>query len=254
MESERILSWEAFIGAAAPVVEVFCFESLGSTMDKARELLAGAKRPVFVMAKSQTAGRGRQGRQWSEAGVGLYATYGFRSDLDLSRFSGFSLAVGAVAAPILGGLGADIGLKWPNDIVTKNRRKLGGILIEAFSNREWTTILVGIGINISRPSTEIRDAAALSDFTDHPLTPPELAGLILPVLAELKHNFEKSGFGGYKDAWLSLSLPFGAEVRIEDGGGQTAGVYRGVSEAGALILDTAEGPREFSGGHIISWG
>lgn len=254
MAETRITSWEEEIGGACPGVRVLCFDSLGSTMDRAREELGASESDVLIIARSQTAGRGRQGRPWSEAGQGLYATYGFKSKKPLADFAGFSLAVGAVIAPILMTLGAEVRLKWPNDIVTPDRRKLGGILIEAFSNKDSASILVGIGINIAAPASELTDAAALADFNLAPPGPPAIAGLVLPALMALKVNFEKFGFGAYKDKWLSLSLPLGAAVRIEDGGAPASGSYSGVSASGALVLRTAEGFREFSGGHILSWG
>ena len=84
-----------------------------------------------LLAESQTAGRGRRGRAWaSPLAAHLYLSLQRRFDGGVAALSGLSIAVGVAAAEALRALGfAQVGLKWPNDLLAGDR-KLGGILIE----------------------------------------------------------------------------------------------------------------------------
>lgn len=136
-----------------------------STQDEAaRRLGAGDPAPFAVLAREQTAGRGRLGRRFvTPPGAGVAVTVVLRTGLPLDARTWIPLAAGlavidVLAAPPLGLApvdadgGGDVGLKWPNDIHTVDGRKLGGILVEG---RGPDHVLVGIGLNLHGP---VRDA------------------------------------------------------------------------------------------------
>ena len=102
------------------------------------------------MAKGQTSARGRQGRSWSKSEVGFYGTYVFqvRHAEKQERLYSFPLVAGCVLHQVFAGLGADVLLKWPNDILAKDAGKLAGILIEFLTQPSRTALLVGIGVNL----------------------------------------------------------------------------------------------------------
>ena len=129
-------------------------ESTPSTQDAAFDL--SESRPGLVlMAKHQTAGRGRRGKTWHD-----HPSHSLAMTMVLPRTADGSLAVRIGVGVMLGleHLSADavprIGLLWPNDIVAREgESKVGGILIEGRGD----VTCVGIGINVGHARTEFDD-------------------------------------------------------------------------------------------------
>ena len=143
-----------------PHVEIF--ESIGSTLDVAHERAAAGK-PAgsLILAESQTAGRGRQGRVWtSEPGAGIWLTL-IERPRDRASLDVLSLRVGIAIAQALEPLVREpLRLKWPNDIY-RGKGKLAGILVEARwrgSDPDW--VAIGVGLN-ARPPADQEGAAGL---------------------------------------------------------------------------------------------
>ena len=155
------------------------FASLDSTnrylLDEAR---AGAPEGVVAVADHQTAGRGRLGRTWeAPAGSNLLLSVLLRPDLGPAQrhLAATAVALAAVDA-IVASVGAGgrsvarpvVGIKWPNDLVAPDGKKLAGVLAEAdlasATTRVPAPVVVGIGINVNWP-------AADADL------PPELRGV-----------------------------------------------------------------------------
>jgi BirA family biotin operon repressor/biotin-[acetyl-CoA-carboxylase] ligase len=123
---------------------------IGSTNDRILELAAAdAPEGAVVLARAQSAGRGRLGRQWrSGAGKGLYLSVLLRPRLPAGALGLLSLAAGAaVRRALAGACGLAGRIKWPNDVLVGGR-KIAGVLIEGRSGSDGRHALaVGIGIN-----------------------------------------------------------------------------------------------------------
>lgn len=159
---EDIAGWTDTIESALPgipaccVSRVFVYARTASTQDAAwRHRLPDAG--VAVIASEQTAGRGQRGRRWHDgAGWTLPVSFAFRtplSDVALSARAGLA----ALDACRLHAPGADIRIKWPNDIVARGpsgERKLAGVLIE----RRDGVALVGVGINVHQTASDLAAA------------------------------------------------------------------------------------------------
>lgn len=112
------------------------FATLDSTMLEARR---DPERGRIVVADEQTAGMGRHGRTWhSFAGEGLYVTF----VLAAKPVPVMMLALGLAVREVIG---HEADLRWPNDILLRER-KCAGILAQT----EGSIILAGIGINVSQ--------------------------------------------------------------------------------------------------------
>ncbi|UQN30036.1 biotin--[acetyl-CoA-carboxylase] ligase [Brachybacterium kimchii] len=147
-------------GGRAPALHVLAHTS--STQDAARDLLrSGVEPPFAVLTRDQRSGRGRLGRPWSTPpGGGLALTLVRASGIGPGMRSWYPLVTGLGALEALRGAtgaGGGIGLKWPNDLLTADARKLGGILLEGDGPGH---VLVGIGVNLAGP-VELADASAL---------------------------------------------------------------------------------------------
>jgi len=194
---------------------------VASTQDAAREALIDL--PVLVLARSQTAGRGRGGDRWLNAERALAASLAFRPEAGDER--PFSLMAGVAAARVVGGAG----LKWPNDVMVSGE-KAGGILVE----RSDDAVTVGLGVNLWWP--EPPDAMA-GVFPDDPgsdvhaelgaLWGAELMGLI-------------DGEGWPLAEYTRLCVTVGRRVAwAPDGQGDAVGV----AADGGLIVER-DGERE----------
>lgn len=133
---------------------ILLLETVDSTNRVARELAAAGKAHGYaVVAASQTAGRGRLGKDWqSPPGKGLYATILLRPGLDVEDYSKITLTAGlAVSLALEEQCQLAVELKWPNDIYIAGR-KCGGILVETSSLQGEAGkhfALVGIGVNVN---------------------------------------------------------------------------------------------------------
>lgn len=135
---------------------------------------APAADPQVVLAEMQTGGRGRRGRSWvSPFGTQLALSVAWSFDAMPPQLGALPLAVGVCCAEVLRSFGlADVGLKWPNDILV-GERKLGGILLEHRGEAAGgCRIVIGIGLNLSltaaqagsvdQPWINLRDALLAS--------------------------------------------------------------------------------------------
>src|SRR5438045_4062285 len=130
--------------------------SIGSTNDRAWELLADGDEGTAVVADLQTAGRGRRGRTWtSPSGVNLMVSIGVRPRLaagdawQLGAATALAVLDACRSAVLL--IARDgLSLKWPNDVVDESGHKLAGLLLEtAISDGRVGEAVLGAGINVN---------------------------------------------------------------------------------------------------------
>ena len=146
----------------------------GSTNDDLLEAgKRGAPHGTGLAARTQTAGRGRRGHKWDSTAGNLLLSIVLRPRVDPAKYSGLAAVSGLAVLEALEkqGLANEIGLKWPNDLVTRGR-KLGGILVEAARDNEGNPFAVcGIGVNVNYVPAEVPDgglpAIGLSDLNEN---------------------------------------------------------------------------------------
>ena len=196
--------------------------------------------PYACLSEHQRAGRGRRGRTWLDGtGRDLCLSVFRRFDTAEPRAQGLSLAIGVAVVRALEAAGAHgLGLKWPNDVVWRDR-KLGGILIEgSVSGRVWAAV-VGIGVNVHR--TEMPQGGPvrvhLESIPGARASRNRLAArLIAEVCAECE-RFEACGGGPAIAEWRALDAMRGRAVDVVSARGEVGGIARGVDEAGELLVE-----------------
>lgn len=238
---------------------VIVLEAVPSTNLLARKLAAEyesegqAAVPVLLLAFEQTAGRGRQGRSWESArGKGVYATRVARI-ADAGRLSLLPLAVGAGLCRALAAFGCR--LKWPNDLVIERageRRKLGGVLIEASSHPEGgSTALVGFGVNVLQEASELPAGGTSLALlgADHlslaAVTWDLVAGLEQQLASLAEGSFEVSS---YRD--LLVHRP-GEPISCRLGDRTVSGELAGITDEGRLILAHGGEKTVVSAGEVV---
>ena len=226
-----------------PGVSLEVCDSLDSTNSELmRRVRAGQVQPTLLVARQQTAGRGRLGRQWL-SGTGLTDADGESASLTFSLglplapagWSGLSLAVGV---SIAASLHPELRLKWPNDLWL-HQRKLGGILIETAALDEGRQAIVGVGINLgARGDTGLARAPAWLEELLPGIDAPQALLRIAPPLIQAIRDFELRGFAPFQPGFSQRDALMGAPLTLSDG---TCGIAQGVNAEGALLLRTAEG-------------
>lgn len=232
---------------------------LGSTNDRARELLAGGEAGVVVLAEEQTAGRGRHGRTWlSPPGRNLTLSVGLRLRLAPERAGLLALAM-ALAALDACATAAPCRLKWPNDVESPAGRKLGGLLIETvIAGDRLDAAIVGIGLNVNWRRAEmppgIRDrASSLADEAGHDV---DRVALLRALVVAMDERLEALEAGASPvDEYRAACATLGAEVVVETGPGRRlAGRAVDVDERGGLVIDTGSATTTVSSGEVVRVG
>lgn len=208
-------------------------------------------------AETQTAGRGRRGRSWrSPLGGNLSLSLLKRFDHGMGALTGLSLAVGTAVVAALADCGiAQVGLKWPNDVLARGR-KLAGVLVELGGEFLGPChAVIGIGINlrltpagqaaIGQPAI---DLAALS--AGEPPSRNQLAARLLERLTEALDRFAAHGFAAFQEQFARTDLLAGRRVRVASGAQTYEGVAAGVDERGALRVREAGTLRVFDSAEV----
>jgi BirA family transcriptional regulator, biotin operon repressor / biotin---[acetyl-CoA-carboxylase] ligase len=218
-------------------------------MDEARaRAQEGAPHLTTIWAETQTAGRGRQGRVWqSQAGYGLYFTTIVRLNLEPERNGLIPLLVGAVLCSSVRDLmGVQASLKWPNDLLAADGRKLAGILVER--NAKSASFLIGVGLNVRRQPFDL-PAASLEEFCE----PVDRVALLLEVLAHLNDELPSLEVGPERtlELWKTQQKMLGQLVRITHMDGSSfTGIALETGTTGTLRVQTETGIREVSSGEV----
>jgi BirA family transcriptional regulator, biotin operon repressor / biotin---[acetyl-CoA-carboxylase] ligase len=226
--------WEAVV-PHLPGFSVEILPEIDSTnTELMRRARGGQHDPILLVAERQSAGRGRQGRAWlGETGDAL--TFSIGLPYQPSNWSGLSLAVGLSLAE---SLGPDVQLKWPNDL-WRQQRKLGGILIEAASQGAQSYVVVGVGLNVRKPSAnDLRTpATGIDEFWEGATAPLVLERVAAPLIQMLL-DFSSHGFAPLQQRFSQRDAILGQVIGTSDG---LQGVCQGVDADGVLQIDTAHG-------------
>lgn len=223
-------------------------EVVGSTNEElGRWALDGAAAGTVLVADRQEAGRGRLGRAWeSPPGQNLYLSVLLRPSWAPSELPPITLAVAvAVARALEPFLGAAPLVKWPNDLLTSERRKLCGILAEMSAELDSVRhIVLGVGINVNQTRFGRALGNTASSLRRETGRAVSRAEVLLAVLAELEEWLDVL-LGGGEDGrdrilqeWLTLAEPWlGGQVTVHDMQGVLEGRAVGIDTSGALLVE-----------------
>lgn len=194
----------------------------------------------WLIATRQTAGRGRQGREWFDGAGNFMGSTVVRLGPGDPPPASFALAVGlAVYEAVLPLLPdpAPLRLKWPND-VTYVGAKLAGILLE----REGEALVVGIGVNLAlAPRIEGRETIALAQLVPTP-DRDLFAGALAGSFATELERWRSYGLDPLARRWQAAAHPSGTPLTVAPPGEEPlTGTFDGLTDDGALRLRLADG-------------
>ena len=145
----------AFLSMLKTNARLVFYRNTDSTNLRAAELLQSGETetPFAVVAASQSAGRGRFGRVWHDAdGASICLTCGFSLEGAPAKIAEkFSMLAGCFIAKNLAVYsGADIKIKWPNDLYCRGK-KLGGMIGETIlKDGRLSSMYFGVGVNFEK--------------------------------------------------------------------------------------------------------
>ena len=220
--------------------KVLRFESLPSTnTELARIASEGAAEGLAVVADEQTAGRGRLQRAWSSPkGAGLYFSMLLRPVIPVDQWPLITfMAALAVGDALREAAGVRTDIKWPNDLLS-GERKICGILAETIDTHEGRAVIIGIGINLTPGA--FPEATSVSEATG---TRPDREAILAALLSALARWYSLLGEREkIVAAWSSRSsYANGKLVQVKNGDEVWQGTTCGVEPDGALRLRTRNG-------------
>lgn len=229
---------------------VYVFSLVDSTNTRAKEMAKqGSPSGTVVLADAQAAGRGVSRRRWhSPAGSGLYFSLILRpARVPNAHLIPLLAGLGAARAIERTAVGVRVELKWPNDLVVRDR-KIGGVLVEgSWSGVEPAWLVIGVGINVHlqradfpevlRPfATSLDEVAGMRvsrlTLTDSLIHEIEASCEVLPARFD-EHQLEQLA----RRDWLR-NRPCVLEGQGDE---RTSGVAAGIRADGALILQPDAG-------------
>lgn len=239
---------------------ILILDDIDSTNSEARRRAeAGETGPLWIVARRQSAGRGRRGREWVSETGNLAATLLTTTRKGPAEAAQITFVAALAAADLLCTFvpAPLVTIKWPNDVMIEADKAVG-ILIESGAHRMgglW--LAVGIGVNLAHaPTATERPATAIGGHLKGEVRATPSADEAAEVLA---HHFaiwmdrwESLGFAAVLDAWVARSRGLEGACTARLGHETISGTADGVEADGALRLKLADGSvRLISAGDVF---
>jgi len=212
-----------------PFKSITVLEQVDSTNEWClQQCLAEREVPFACLTDKQSRGRGRQGRRWISApGASIAFSFVWSFDLALNQLGMLSLAIGMAVTNVLREKNiSDAMLKWPNDVIVKDK-KIAGILIETTSVNRQLNVIVGVGLNYSLMSDKTISSQDYSLWTDvcqclgdePPGGRDKLSGELLNACVEAcdRYLHDKSGLSAEYDSKYNAFIHLPITVNLGDG-------------------------------------
>jgi len=229
-------------------------QELDSTNSEARRLAeAGEPGPVWISAARQSAGRGRRGRAWDSGEGNLAATLLLRPRSQLSVTGQLSFVAALATAEMADHFApsAAITVKWPNDVLAEGK-KLAGILLEGGGASEGNWLAIGIGVNLANfPEGTEFPATALAQLGVATPSSEDALSILAARFAHWYNAWMEDGFEIVRGAWLARASGLGAAIRARLPNETRCGVFEGIDDRGALLLNEQGRVRAIAAGEVF---
>ena len=224
-------------------VNIDIFEKIDSTNDEAKRITNNNEFNIII-AEEQSKGRGRKGNKWFSPNSGnIYMTLFTENQLSEDPAS---LITGVVCRNSIRNINEriNISLKWPNDILYKNK-KVGGILVEKEHYEKKIKTIIGIGINLSLKNKE----SSWGDLSEFNLQ-EQRNELVAEIINNLVRAYDKKN-NNWKKEWLNGCMHINKEIQIYDNKNiKKDAIFRDIDDLGNAIIETDNGLEVFRSGHI----
>ncbi len=231
--------------AAAAGARLISYDTIGSTNAEGLRLAReGEHGPLWVTARSQTAGRGRRGRTWVSEPGNLYTSLVLTDPSPPDRRAELSFVAALALHDAVGaripGVSSRLLLKWPNDLLIDGC-KFAGILIEG----EGNAAVIGIGVNCAHhpsgtdfPATDLASAGLRA-------SPEKVFEALSSAMAQRLAQWDRgAGFVAIRAEWLKRAANLGHDIKVAVTEGTRVGRFETVDDRGCLVLRLPNGATE----------
>jgi BirA family biotin operon repressor/biotin-[acetyl-CoA-carboxylase] ligase len=250
----------AYLSRRSRPPKVICLDQVDSTNSEAeRQLAADCPVPLVILARAQTKGRGRRGRDWHSPAAGnLYASFVFRPQLEPAHMHDFTLWMGLNICELVANFcKIKPGLKWPNDLLVEGR-KAGGMLTEARIDADQIRELVfGLGLNLNGQPQDFprelqRSATSLAQATGAPIDLNRFAAALIGRVLAAYGQFVDGGYQEkFAELWARYDVLRGQPVTVIQGTRTVTGLATGIDNEGSLLVRLGSGRTErFRAGEV----
>lgn len=226
-------------------------------MAEAARRAATLERPTWIMAKTQTAGRGRRGRAWVTPAGNLTATLVFKPEATAAEAARRSfLAANALFAALSIYVPSEkLALKWPNDVLLSGG-KVAGILLESSGHGRFVDWLsIGIGVNLAQTPEGVTDASfaptSLKAAGGWDVEPADFLATLADAYATQEEKLAHFGFKRIREDWLRHAARLGEVITARTGREDVTGIFDTIDNEGNLVLITGTGPRAISAADVF---
>ena len=224
------------------------YETITSTNIAALEQAKrGAEEGLCIVAREQTKGRGRHGREWvSEKDSGLYFSIVLRPKVGTKYLSLITLMTSVVVYEVLVDLyDLDPDIKWSNDVLI-NEKKICGILAETSDSEKGLAVVVGVGINLVSRNLEKELSKTATSIKQETGKSPDAERLLNSFTSFFSFFYDifqsENGIEIIRKEWSKRSSYVeGKEVRVKLESETIDGITCGLEENGALRIKTESG-------------
>lgn len=243
--------------APTPPPPVTWLDHTGSTQDHVLEAAAAQpdRWPHLSAAATldQRSGHGRRGRGWTTpAGTALAVSVVLRPDLPLEHYTWVTLVAAAAACGELQSRGVPAQVKWPNDLLAEDGRKLCGILASVLPDQSGLVLGLGLNVDFGPGGPPVHTATSLAEWVPAgtEVSAPDLLEAVLTALstgldafcrAVREHPGQVDGQHPAAAGVVRQVATLGTAVTLHLPNGITlAGTARGLGAGGTLLVESAD--------------
>lgn len=196
--------------------------------------------PTCVWANEQTKGRGQRGAYWdSEPGLNLTFSvfYPVPSPMQNTPFVINMHTTIAVHRVLTNYKLTNLRIKWPNDILSANK-KIGGVLIEnSYQNGALSGTVIGIGLNVNQEEFKnLPKASSIKNILGVSLSREELLDKILMTLSSKFNTYCADDFKALKNQFEALLFRNKKPSTFTAEGLDFTGIIQGITDCGKLCV------------------
>lgn len=233
------------------------FDELDSTNSEAlRQAEKTALDKLWIWARNQTAGRGRQGRPWLTSNNDLTSSLLLSLDKPPAQCAQLTFVTALAVRDTLASFDpkAKLTLKWPNDVLLGGK-KVSGILLESHSatSSQSTKLVIGTGINISSfPEDTPFPATCLGAHMSMAPSRNDVLQTLVRAFSDWFETWERDGFSIVRAAWLDHAHGIGTQIKVKLKNETLSGMFNSLTDTGALDLKLTTGEhRAVSAGEVF---
>jgi BirA family biotin operon repressor/biotin-[acetyl-CoA-carboxylase] ligase len=229
-------------------------DTLDSTNSEALRLArSGEQGPLWIVARDQTAGRGRRGREWISAPGNLAASLLFVVSATPAMAATLGFVGSLAALDACSALAPEVvfSLKWPNDVLA-DRGKIAGLLLESEVQGPALAIVIGFGVNLAAAPEGLPFPAQSLRALGQAVAPEQAFARLTDAWVSriLLWNGGRR-FDEIRAAWLARAAGIGQAISVRTGDRVESGIFETLDEQGRLILRKSDGTmRAISAGDV----